>query len=316
MHSEPEATPSEVTASEATASDHTPRPTQALAVLGVSPALYRGRVPDDVTPPVALSIAGSDSGGGAGAQADLKTFAAHRVHGTTALTAITAQNTAEVRGVMPLPATFVRLQIETVLDDLRVRSVKTGMLATVDIVMTVAEAAEAGRLPHLVVDPVLVSSSGQALMDPDGVTAYLERLLPLAEVATPNLREAAALAGCDVEALMTTDAMAEVAEELRQRGTRYVVVKGGHLTETADDVVAGPEGITVLEAVRVPTGNDHGTGCSLSAAIAARLALGEDTLDAIRQAKAFVARGLQGGTQWRLGAGHGPIDHFGWMGGT
>jgi hydroxymethylpyrimidine kinase/phosphomethylpyrimidine kinase len=273
-------------------------------------------VPDDVTPPVALSIAGSDSGGGAGAQADLKTFAAHRVHGTTALTAVTAQNTAEVRGVVPLPPAFVRLQIETVLDDFRVRSVKTGMLATVGIVMTVAEVAAAGRLPHLVVDPVLVSSSGQALMDPDGVNAYLDRLLPLAEVATPNLREAAALSGCDVEDLMTTDAMAEVAEKLRQGGTRYVVVKGGHLTEAADDVVAGPEGITVLEAARVQTGNDHGTGCSLSAAIAAHLALGDNPLEAIRKAKAFVARGLQGSAQWHLGAGHGPIDHFGWTGGT
>jgi hydroxymethylpyrimidine/phosphomethylpyrimidine kinase len=273
-------------------------------------------VPGDPTPPVALSIAGSDSGGGAGAQADLKSFAAHGVHGTTALTAVTAQNTAEVRGVFPLPAAFVRLQIEAVLDDLAVRSVKTGMLATPDIVRTVADLAAAGRLPHLVVDPVLVSSSGQALMDGDGVAEYLGRLLPCAEVATPNLREAAALTNQRVGDLMSVDAMADAAEALRQLGTTYVVVKGGHLTEAADDVVAGPGGITVLAATRVPTGNDHGTGCSLSAAIAARLAQGQDVLSAVRGAKSFVARGLTGSAGWRLGAGHGPIDHFGWSAGS
>jgi len=269
-------------------------------------------VPDPPTPPTALSIAGSDSGGGAGAQADLKTFAAHRVHGTTALTAVTAQNTAQVRGVVALEPEFVRLQIETVLDDFDVRSVKTGMLANRAIVDVVAELAAARRLPQLVVDPVLVSSSGQALMTPDGLEAYRTRLLPHALVVTPNLREAAALTGVDVAELMSVEAMTDAAEEIRAGGARYVVVKGGHLTEAAHDVVAGPEGITVLEAVRVVTGNDHGTGCSLSAAIAANLSWGCGVLDAVRAAKAFVAQGLAGGAAWRLGAGHGPIDHFGW----
>ena len=266
-------------------------------------------------PPTALSIAGSDSGGGAGAQADLKTFAAHGVHGTTALTAITAQNTAQVRGVVALDPAFVRLQIETVLDDFAVGSVKTGMLANRGIVDVVADLAAAGRLLRLVVDPVLVSSSGHALMDPDGVDAYLGHLLPHALVVTPNLREAAALTGVDVRALASVPAMTEAAEKIRAGGARYVVVKGGHLTDAAHDVVAGPEGITVLEAGRVATGNDHGTGCSLSAAIAAHLARGADVLDAVRAAKSFVARGLAGGAGWRLGAGHGPIDHFGWSGG-
>jgi len=279
-------------------------------------ARYRGRVPGPVTPFTALSIAGSDSGGGAGAQADLKTFGAHGVHGTTALTAITAQNTAQVRGVVALEADFVRLQIETVLDDFDVRSVKTGMLANRDIVDVVADLAAAGRLPQLVVDPVLVSSSGQALMAPDGVAAYLEHLLPYALVATPNLREAAALTGIEVAELTTVKAMTVAAERIRAGGAHYVVVKGGHLTEAAHDVVAGPEGITVLEAARVVTGNDHGTGCSLSAAIAAQLAQGAGVLDAVRAAKAYVARGLAGGAGWRLGAGHGPIDHFGWARGT
>jgi hydroxymethylpyrimidine/phosphomethylpyrimidine kinase len=272
-------------------------------------------VPGSATPFTALTIAGSDSGGGAGAQADLKTFGALGVYGTSALTAVTAQNTTGVRGVAALEPAFVRLQIETVLDDFDVRSVKTGMLANPAIVDVVADLAAAGRLPALVVDPVLVSSSGQALMDPDGLEAYLERLLPHALVVTPNLREAAALTGIDVGLLTDVDAMTKVAEQIRASGVRYVVVKGGHLTDAAHDVVAGPEGVTVLEADRVVTGNDHGTGCSLSAAIAAQLAQGGGVLDAVRAAKAFVARGLAGGAGWQLGAGHGPIDHFGWSGG-
>jgi hydroxymethylpyrimidine kinase/phosphomethylpyrimidine kinase len=262
-----------------------------------------------------LTIAGSDSGGGAGIQADLKTFAAHGVHGTTALTAVTAQNTAEVRGVVALPPEFVRQQVEAVLDDIAVRSVKTGMLANPAIVGAVAELAGAGRLPQLVVDPVLVSSSGQALMEPEGVEAYLHRLLPTALVATPNLREAATLTGAVVEELMSVAAMRDVAERIRATGVRYVVVKGGHLTDAAPDVVAGPEGIIVLEAERVQTVNDHGTGCSLSAAIVAHLALGLDVPAAVQAAKAFVARALAGAAAWRLGTGHGPIDHFGWSSG-
>jgi hydroxymethylpyrimidine kinase/phosphomethylpyrimidine kinase len=193
-----------------------------------------------------------------------------------------------------------------------VRSVKTGMLATRGIVDVVADLAAAGRLPQLVVDPVLVSSSGHPLMDPDGVEAYLTHLIPHAVVVTPNLRETAALTDSAVEDLLTVSAMGEAAERIRARGATYVVVKGGHLTDLAPDVVAGPEGITVLEAARIDTRNDHGTGCSLSAAIAAHLAQGAAVPAAISRAKAFVARGLAGGAGWELGAGPGPIDHFGW----
>jgi hydroxymethylpyrimidine kinase/phosphomethylpyrimidine kinase len=259
-----------------------------------------------------LTIAGSDSGGGAGAQADLKTFAALRVHGTSALTAVTAQSTTGVRGVVALDPAFVRLQVETVLDDFEVRSVKTGMLANGGIVAEVARLAEQGRLPGLVVDPVLVSSTGHPLLEQAGVAAYLERLLPQALVATPNLREAAVLGGTKVDALVSLDARIAVAEVIRERGARWVVVKGGHLTESADDVVVGPEGVIVLPSPRVATGNDHGTGCTLSAAIAARLAQGDRVLDAVTAAKEFVHRALAGGAGWRLGAGHGPVDHFGW----
>ena len=266
----------------------------------------------DATPPTALSIAGSDSGGGAGAQADLKTFAAHRVHGTCALTAVTAQNTNEVRGVVAMEPSFVRQQVRTVLDDFDVRAVKTGMLATAAIVREVAAMAAAGELPQLIVDPVLVSSSGHRLLEPAGVDAYLRLLLPHAIVVTPNLREAAVLGGTTVEALGSVEARLAIARSIRETGARYVVVKGGHLTESADDVVAGPDGDFVLPGVRVHTGNDHGTGCSLSAAVAANLALGAELPSAIGEAKAFVARALAGSAGWHLGSGHGPLDHFGW----
>jgi hydroxymethylpyrimidine kinase/phosphomethylpyrimidine kinase len=271
-------------------------------------------VSESATPATALTIAGSDSGGGAGIQADLKTFAAHRVHGASALTAVTAQNTLEVRGVVALDPAFVRLQVETVLADLEVCSVKTGMLANAPIVAEVARMASEGMLAALVVDPVLVTSSGHSLMDPSGLEAYLELLLPHALVVTPNLREAALLGGVRPDDLRSTDAMSEVAERLRGTGARYVVVKGGHLPGSADDVVAGPRGLTVLPGTRVSTANDHGTGCSLSAAIAANLAQGKAVDDAIAAAKAFVAQALAGGARWRLGAGHGPLDHFGWSG--
>jgi hydroxymethylpyrimidine/phosphomethylpyrimidine kinase len=261
-----------------------------------------------------LTIAGSDSGGGAGVQADLKTFAALRVHGTCAITAVTAQNTAGVRGVAVMEPGFVRQQIETVLDDFAVRGVKTGMLATADMVTAVADLAASGLLTPLVVDPVLVSSTGHRLLEADGVEAYLEHLLPHALVVTPNLREAAVLGGTDVESLRDVEARIAVAEQIRATGARYVVVKGGHLTDSADDVVAGPDGILVLSGDRVDSGNDHGTGCSLSAAMAAHLAMGATVLEAISLAKEFVARALAGGAAWRLGAGHGPLDHFGWSG--
>jgi len=269
---------------------------------------------DRTTPRTALTIAGSDSGGGAGAQADLKTFAAHGVHGACALTAVTAQNTAEVRGVVALEPAFVRLQVETVLDDLDVRSTKTGMLANAGVVAEVAALAAEGRLPQLVVDPVLVTSSGHRLLEPDGVAAYLELLLPRALVVTPNLHEAAVLGGTSVDELADVAARIEVAEKIRAAGPVWVVVKGGHLTDSADDVVAGPDGTRVFEGTRVASGNDHGTGCTLSAATAANLALGMSVPDALRAAKAFVTRALAGAAGWRLGSGHGPLDHFGWCG--
>ena len=266
-----------------------------------------------MTPIVVLSIAGSDSGGGAGLQADLKTFGAFGVFGTTAVTAVTAQNTAAVLGVVALEPAFVVAQIEAVISDLHPAAAKTGMLAGPETVCAIADLAAAGRLPPLVVDPVLVSSTGQALMGEGGLDAYRRRLLPLAALATPNLREAALLTGRRPEDLATVEAMIEAAEELRSLGSGAVVVKGGHFSgEGSPDVFFDGTEPVILTSARIATGNDHGTGCSLSAAIAAGLALGADPLEAVRAAKDFVQRAIAGAAGWRLGAGHGPIDHFGW----
>jgi hydroxymethylpyrimidine/phosphomethylpyrimidine kinase len=263
-----------------------------------------------VNPPVALTIAGSDSGGGAGIQADLKTFAALGVFGTSVLTAVTAQNTTAVLGVRILEPGFVELQIEAVLTDLPVAAVKTGMLASAETVAVVARRAAAGDLPHLVVDPVMVTSTGTPLLDDDGVTAYRELLLPHTEVCTPNMREAALLTAV---AVSDVAGMEKAARRLAEYGARVVVVKGGHLAgDRAPDVVLADGVVTVLEGDRIVSANDHGTGCSLSAATAARLASGAAIPDALRDAKAFVARAISGAASWTLGSGHGPLDHFGW----
>ncbi len=266
-----------------------------------------------------MTVAGSDSGGGAGLQADLRTFAAHGVHGTCAVTAVTAQSTLGVDAVVALEPEMVVAQVRSVTGDMAVEAAKTGMLANAAIVAAVADLARGGVLRRLVVDPVLVSSSGHALMEPAGVDAYRRLLVPQATVLTPNLREAAVLSGRRLGALASVEAMVDVARELRGLGAEVVVVKGGHLSETAPgaaapDVVVDGEGVVVLPAQRIATANDHGTGCSLSAAIAARLALGDEPRSAITAAKAFVHRALVGAAGWRLGAGHGPIDHLGWAG--
>jgi hydroxymethylpyrimidine/phosphomethylpyrimidine kinase len=261
-----------------------------------------------VTPPVALTIAGSDSAGGAGIQADLKTFAALGVFGTSAITALTAQNTVGVNGVHAVPPAFVDAQIGAVLDDLDVRAVKTGMLATAPIIEVVAARAGAGALPNLVVDPVMVAASGDRLLEPDAETAYTEHLFPHALVITPNLREAAVLVGRPVESL---DDMARAARKLSETGARIVVVKGGHLDDgDAVDVVYANGTIHELRELRVPTDNVHGTGCTLASAIAAGLARGDEALVAIERAKRYLTAALRAGARWRLGAGHGPVDHF------
>jgi len=263
-----------------------------------------------VNPPVALTVAGSDSAGGAGLQADLRTFAALGVFGASVVTAVTAQNTQAVLGIERIDPAFVDLQLEAVLGDLPVAAVKTGMLASSATIVALSRWASAHRLPNLVVDPVLVASTGRPLLDDGAVHSYRESLFPHAAAITPNLREAALLTGM---AIGDVDDMATAARLLADTGATMVVVKGGHLAgETAPDVVVTGGRLTVLEARRVDTTNDHGTGCTLSAALAARLATGDSLLEAIATAKRYVGDALAGAAGWRLGAGHGPLDHFGW----
>lgn len=260
-----------------------------------------------MTPPVVLTIAGSDSGAGAGIQADLKVFAALRAYGTSVLTAVTAQNTRGVDAVHSLPPEMVTAQLDSVLSDFSVRAVKTGMLGTPEIAAAVAAAARDGRLPDLVVDPVLVATSGHRL----GVVDAVERLLPYAKVATPNCAEAGAIVGRRID---TPEEMAQAARELAASGARAVVVTGGDLPDPdeAIDVLWTGESAVFLRRPRVPTRHTHGTGCSFSAAVAVRLALGDPVPDAVRFAKDYVARGLAGACGWTLGGGRGPLDHFGW----
>jgi hydroxymethylpyrimidine/phosphomethylpyrimidine kinase len=267
------------------------------------------------TPPIALTIAGSDSGGGAGIQADLVTFAGLGVHGASVVTALTAQNTQGVDAVHVPPTTFLRAQLDAVLSDLTVVASKTGMLATADNVRLVADLAARGRLHNLVVDPVLVSSTGARLLDPGAEQAYLDELFAHALVITPNSREVAALLGREV--VSVSDAV-DAARELGRYGPWWVVVKGGHLTGagTGDDavdvvleVMTGE--VTELRRPRVETRNDHGTGCTFAAATVAMLARGAGVPDALQAAKAFVHEGLVSSAGWKLGAGHGPVGKLG-----
>lgn len=262
------------------------------------------------TPPVALTVAGSDSGGGAGIQADLKTFAALGVYGTSALTAVTAQNTVGVQAVHGLPPDVVLAQVRSVLDDLDVRAVKTGMLGTAAVVQVVADLAADGRLPQLVVDPVMVATSGDRLLEGAAERAYVDGLLPHALVLTPNLREAEVLLGGTIT---TRAQQREAARALGALGPRAVVVKGGHRVADGDgravDVVWTGGTLRELSGPWVETANTHGTGCTFAAAVAALLARGGTVDEALDGAKAYVGRALAGAAGWRLGSGHGPLDH-------
>jgi hydroxymethylpyrimidine/phosphomethylpyrimidine kinase len=253
-----------------------------------------------------LTIAGSDSGGGAGIQADLRTFAAHGVHGACAITAVTAQNSVTVTDYVALEPRMVVAQVEAVASDMPVAAVKTGMLANRGIVAAVAEVVRRLCLPHLVVDPVMVAKGGARLLEPEAERAYAERLLALAEVLTPNLAETEALLGRPVR---TREAMREAARELQGRGPRVVVVKGGHLAgDEAVDVFYDGRRLEDLSALRIDTPHTHGTGCTYSAAIAARLALGAEPLEAVRGAKAYLTEAIRRG--YGVGRGHGPVDHL------
>jgi len=240
--------------------------------------------------PKALTIAGSDSGGGAGIQADLKTFSAFRVFGMSVLTAVTAQNSVGVQGVFNLPPAFVGRQLDSVLSDFGADAVKIGMLSTAPIIAEVAGRLRALAQGHVVLDPVMIAKSGDSLLEPDARAALVKEMLPLATVVTPNLHEAGALAGM---AVATEPDMEEAARRILALGPRYVLVKGGHLEEAATDILWNGREFTRFTAARLPSTSTHGTGCTFSAAIAAGLARRQPLGDAIREAKAYVTAAIR-----------------------
>ena len=256
--------------------------------------------------PAALTIAGSDSGAGAGIQADLKTFAARAVYGTSVVTAVTAQDTRAVLAVRVLPPAFVRAQIDAVLDDLGADAVKTGMLGNVAVVAAVAEALAAHRVRRVVVDPVLHATSGRALLGRGGAGALLRRLLPLAEIVTPNLVEASVLVGFPVRDVA---AMEEAARRLVAEGARAAVVTGGHLVGDPVDVLFADGAVHRLRGTRVPGPTPHGTGCTFAAAIAAERAKDVALVDAVRAAKRYVGTCIRRARA--LGHGRPVLGHFG-----
>jgi hydroxymethylpyrimidine/phosphomethylpyrimidine kinase len=254
----------------------------------------------------ALTIAGSDSGGGAGIQADLKTFAAHRVYGTSAITAVTAQNTLGVTAWQALPADLVTAQIEAIAGDIGADAVKIGMLGSAAIVEAVAAAIADIDLPHVVLDPVMVAKGGDRLLDKDAVATLRLELLARAHVVTPNLPEAEVLAGM---AIGSIDDMRTAGERILALGPRVVVVKGGHLDGPESiDVVVSRDGTYELRAPRIATRHTHGTGCTLSSAIAANLALGMDDRTALTRAREYLDGALRHAPD--IGRGHGPLGHF------
>ena len=253
--------------------------------------------------PVALTIAGSDSGGGAGIQADLKTFAALGVHGTSAITAITAQNTVTVTDIFELPTKIIVAQIDAIVSDFGVGAVKTGMLSSSKIIVAVANAIEMHRIPNLVVDPVMVAKGGAKLLRDDAVNALRQMLLPLAAVVTPNLPEAEVLLG---RRISTLPERRQAARDLVALGARAAVVKGGHAEMDVTDVYWDGSQMVELPGERVATANTHGSGCVFSAAIAAGLAKGREPLAAVREAKAFIGHAIANSLE--IGHGHGPVN--------
>ncbi|MBW1780629.1 MAG: bifunctional hydroxymethylpyrimidine kinase/phosphomethylpyrimidine kinase [Deltaproteobacteria bacterium] len=252
-----------------------------------------------------LTIAGSDSGGGAGIQADLKTITVLGSYGMSAITALTAQNTVGVQGVHPVPVDFITRQMESVLSDLGADAAKTGMLATPEIVLAVAEQLKRFRVERLVVDPVMVAKSGDALLSESARITIRDDLLPLAHVVTPNLPEASELCGSPVRDL---DAMKAAARKIHELGPRFVLVKGGHLTGDAVDVLFDGDDFRIFDAPRLNNRNTHGTGCTFSAALATFLGQGMPTPKAVAEAKKFITRAIALGLD--LGSGHGPTNHY------
>lgn len=259
--------------------------------------------------PIALTIAGTDPTGGAGIQADAKTFAALGVYGASVITALVAQNTLGVQEVHDIPPAFVRRQMDSVFEDLKVDAVKIGMLSVPVAIEAVAEGLKAHGARHVVLDPVMVAASGDSLLRPEAVATLKERLLPMALVITPNLPEAAKL--LDEPVARTEEEMRGQGERLLELGPQAVLMKGGHAVgEEAVDLLVRRGGVSRFAAKRLSTNNTHGTGCTLSSAIAAGLAKGQDLEQAVSSAKAYLTAALEAADELEIGHGHGPVHHF------
>jgi hydroxymethylpyrimidine/phosphomethylpyrimidine kinase len=259
--------------------------------------------------PIALTIAGSDPSGGAGIQADLKTCSALGAYGGAVITALTAQNTRGVTGIHNVPPEFVALQIDTVFADLHVDAVKIGMISTAAIARAVAASLRRADARNVVLDPVMIAKSGHALLDPTAVASLREELVPLATVITPNLPEAGVLLGGEMPT--TVDEMRDAVRALHRLGPSYVYLKGGHLGgDASPDLLYDGATIVELSAKRIHTPNTHGTGCTLSSAIAALLPQRPDVRRAVAEAKAYLTAAIAASEQLRVGSGHGPVHHF------
>ncbi len=257
-----------------------------------------------------LTIAGSDSGGGAGIQADLKTFAALGCYGMSVITALTAQNTRGVTAIHALPPSFAVEQMTAVFTDIGADAVKIGMLYSAELIEAVAEALNKHRARHIVLDPVMVAQSGDKLLQDDAIQAIKGHLMPVADVVTPNLPEAEVLLGQKIESF---EDMQRAARSLARFGSRSVLIKGGHLAESKSTdllYLTEEDRFVILQAARVDSRNNHGTGCTLSSAIAAYMARGSGIEDAVGKAKTFIQNAIRAGAKYRIGHGHGPVHHF------
>ena len=257
-----------------------------------------------------LTIAGSDSGGGAGIQADLKTFAAIGCYGMSVITALTAQNTRGVTAIHPLPPSFAIEQMTAVFTDIGADAVKIGMLYSAELIEAVSEMLNKYRARNIVLDPVMVAQSGDKLLQDDAIQAIKDHLMPVADVVTPNLPEAEVLLGQKIEGF---EDMQRAARSLAQFGSRSVLIKGGHLEEsTSTDLLylTEEDRFVILEAERVDSRNNHGTGCTLSSAIAAYISRGSQIEDAVRKAKTYIQNAIRAGAAYKIGHGHGPVHHF------
>ncbi len=258
----------------------------------------------------ALTIAGSDSGGGAGIQADLKTFSALGCFGMSAITALTAQNTRVVTGISPVPPDFITKQMDAVIDDIGVDAVKIGMLYSPEVIKAVAQKLVEKKCSNIVLDPVMISKSGDKLLQDDAVTALKKFLIPFADIITPNLPEAGVLLDRTVE---TYDDMLDAVKDLAKHGCNTILLKGGHLTGNKScDMLYQKSNNTIIELAgeRINTPNSHGTGCTLSSAIAANLAKGIEPVTAVKNAKKYIIGALKAGADYKTGEGHGPVSHF------